>query len=154
MDSKIKNNIKMSLEAKRLLQKQLLILPIISNSIQKVGVKNYRKNDHWAWYVFPTTKIGSSDPAKTALCNETDARLLLKHTEPRKMWILVLDLLTSACYIQKTRNVLPNIDHKRVELFIKEWTQPDGIFVRAASAHTKFNKVLLRFAQVWKSLIN
>ena len=43
MDSKIKNNIKMSLEAKRLLQKQLLILPIISNSIQKVGVKNYRK---------------------------------------------------------------------------------------------------------------
>ena len=57
MDSKIKNNIKMSLEAKRLLQKQLLILPIISNSIQKVGVKNYRKNDHWAWYVFPTTKL-------------------------------------------------------------------------------------------------
>ena len=34
----------MSLETKRLLQKQLLILSSISNSIQKVGVKNYRKN--------------------------------------------------------------------------------------------------------------
>jgi hypothetical protein len=44
MDNKIKNTIKMSLEAKRLLQKQLLILPSISNPIQKVGVKNYRKN--------------------------------------------------------------------------------------------------------------
>ena len=152
MDSKIKNNIKMSLEAKRLLQKQLLILPSISNSIQKIGVKNYRKNDHWAWYVFPTTKVGSSDPAKTALCNETDALLLLNHTELRKIWTIVLHLLTSACYIQKTRNILPTIDHKRVELFIKEWTHPDGIFVRAASAHTKFNKVLLQFAQVWKLL--
>ena len=66
------------------------------------------------------------------------------------MWTLVLDLLTRACYVQKTRNILPTIDHKRVELFIKEWTHPDGIFVKAASAHTKFNKVLLRFAQVWK----
>jgi len=44
MDNKIKNTIKMSLETKRLLQKQLLILSSISNSIQKVGVKNYRKN--------------------------------------------------------------------------------------------------------------
>ena len=90
--------------------------------------------DHWAWYCFPTTKPGFSDPCETALVDTEDARTVLADEGVRGAWAEVLELLAEAMLVQRTRLVLSAIDHGRVHFFIKEW-QDENLFSPAAREH-------------------
>jgi hypothetical protein len=141
-----------SAPAQRLVREQFRTLGRVRDAIRSAGVRRYRKYDHWAWYAFPTTKSGDSDPADTALRDAADARAVLGAPEPRGAWTAVLELLADACEAQRTRHVLPAIDHGRVRFFVQEWARPDGVFHQVAAEHPRFEQALMRFAKVWDSL--
>jgi hypothetical protein len=141
-----------SAPAQRLVREQFRTLGRVRDAIRSAGVRRYRKYDHWAWYAFPTTKSGDSDPADTALRDAADARAVLSTPEPRGAWTAVLELLANACEAQRTRHVLPAIDHGRVRFFVQEWARPDGVFHQVAAEHPRFEQALMRFAKVWDSL--
>ena len=57
---------------KDLLNKQYEICSDVLNELETNG----RKKKHWAWYIFPTQRIGNSDPLNTYLSEETAEMLL------------------------------------------------------------------------------
>ena len=66
-----------SAEARRLLAAQHKALPRILKKVEDDGPSKFRKTDHWAWYVWPTTKVGFSDPNETACVDANDVACVL-----------------------------------------------------------------------------
>ena len=50
--------------------------------------------------------------------------------------------------MQRSRHVLPSIDHGRVKFFLKEW-RDGGVSAAAAAEHPAFAAALRRFAVAW-----
>lgn len=74
-----------------------------------------RKKTHWAWWIFPTSKEGASEPLpSTKVENETDAMALLACLDSKTCdaWLRVL----------KSVKLVPTIDRGRVLSFIREWS--------------------------------
>ena len=46
-------------------------------SITAADPASYVKRTHWAWYVWPTAKVGFSDPEETAVTTLTDVEAVL-----------------------------------------------------------------------------
>ena len=137
------------MDAQRLVQEQQRHLARIANDIRGAGADRYRKRDHWAWYAFPTSKPGNADPRNTAVLNTNDARFVLGNAETRTAWIAVLQGLGSAIRAQRSRSVLPSIDHGRVEFFVKEW-RDERLFAPAVRDHADFAEALKLFTASWQ----
>ena len=82
-----------------------------------------KKESHWAWYIFPTTREGKNDPNKTYVTDETAVELCDKPTA--KDWQKCLEKICDLLEICNKRppddHVLPPDDHNRVYYFIQFW---------------------------------
>jgi len=110
-------------EAVRLLEAQAQVLVGIVQTIDAAGAAHYRKEEHRAWYVFPTTKPGASDHRRTGVMDVNDVRHVLD-APTCVQWAAVLLSLANVFRKQGHRNCLPWIDHGRVIVFLEEWTNP------------------------------
>ena len=135
-------------EAQRLLKSQRQHLPKILANIEAAGPANYRKTDHWAWYVWPTTKVGFSDPKETACVDARDIDYVLTCEETRSTWTLILDILTACLHTQQCKSFLPSIDHGRIDYFVKEWV--DATHAPLVAAYPQFQAALQRFVHAWE----
>ena len=136
-----------SSEARRLLACQKRALPGILQQIQVAGPATFRKHDHWAWYVWPTTKVGFSDPQETACTNVQDIAYVLACEETRAPWTKIFEGLTACLHIQKTKSFLPSIDHGRIDYFVKEWI--DGDHEPLVAEYPQFHSALHGFVEAW-----
>ena len=135
-------------EAQRLLKAQRSHLTNILRSIETVGPAKYRKSDHWAWYVWPTTKVGYSDPKETACVDAHDIEYVLACEETRATWTSILDSLTACLHAQQRKSFLPSIDHGRIDYFVKEWV--DDMHAPLVAAYPQFQSALQGFVQAWQ----
>lgn len=97
--------------------KQHQVFPII---LEELTIKR-KKVSHWAWWVFPTDLEGASEPLpKTSVlpCE----KVLLLEGDTASLWRQILELLAELIrFNQSWYDVLPEIDHGRVEFFISYW---------------------------------
>ena len=136
-----------SSEVRRLLMAQRQSHPRILSDLRACAPAEYRKRGHWAWWVFPTSKVGMCDPRGTAVFSAAEARWLLD-TGDAAEWAAILDGLASALTARGGRDVLPRIDHDRVNYFLREWGA-DG-HAEAAARHPPFAEALERFGTAWE----
>ena len=78
-------------------------------------MRNGPKISHYAWWIFPTEKIGVADPFGTKVTNKT-ANIFLNNLEEKgKKWIEVLNII--AMFPEK----IPLEDHGRIIKFCEFW---------------------------------
>ena len=138
-----------SAAARRLLEAQRSELGGILLDIQSAGPPRWRKKGHWAWYVWPTNKVGFSDPLETAVEGDDDALYVLACETTREAWRRILLGLSDALQAQRTRRIIPEIDHGRIRFFAVEWTEPSR--QRALCTHPRFASALSRFLAEWEA---
>ncbi len=89
--------------------------PNILKSLEREGPNKWRKRGHWAWFAFPTPLQGAKDCRGTAVKDEDDTALVLANDVSRDQWAQVLQGIANSVRAQKTRRVLPTVDHGRVD---------------------------------------
>lgn len=136
---------KTSKSAQRLVKAQKQTLNGILASVHAAGPDKYVKNDHWAWYVWPTTKEGMSDPCNTAVKDAVDAAFVLKQPTA-ETWTALLEVLAAALRARGSRRVFPSIDHGRIDFFLKEWSEYRAILPSGFAA------ALDQFGQAWRDV--
>ena len=134
--------------AHRLVRAQQENLPSIISAVRAAGPNNYVKNDHWAWYVWPTTKPGVNDPLRVAVEHPGDVVHMMA-APSLSAWTMTLDLLSEALYAQGSRRVFPSIDHGRIDYFIKEWSSRD--YQEAMRAQPTFAAAVDKFFDAWRT---
>jgi hypothetical protein len=77
------------------------VLPRILAELKRNG----RKTSHWAWWVFPTTLEGMSEPPPSTKVTPDTAYLLLQDKETTPLWRDVLELLCEL--IEKSQGITP-----------------------------------------------
>lgn len=92
--------------------------PRIVHELQVHG----RKTKHWAWWVFPTEKPGMSEPKPATAVTRENAKDLFKRA-PRA-WQEALELIVELGE-KKGLNILPDIDHPRVNHFVDLFSEVD-----------------------------
>lgn len=137
-----------SKEAQRLLQAQSQTLHNILESIETEGPLNYRKRSCWAWYVWPTTKVGDCDPRSTACLDAVDVAFLLGCDYTRNTWAQILHGLAACLHTQQSRSLLPYIDHTRIDYFVKEWSDCDH--TQVMKSYPQFEAALTEFIEAWR----
>ena len=78
-----------------------------------------RKVGHWAWWVFPTEIAGRSEPPPSTFVTADSAEDLLA-LAPRE-WREALETICALSEEHGFSNVVPSIDHGRVEHFLLFW---------------------------------
>lgn len=138
-----------SQEARRLLAAQQAILASVERHLASVPAAQYRKGGHWAWYVFPTTKVGSADTQwRTAVKGPDDVAFLMRHVASVAVWSSILERLVAVLRAQGARGALPSVDHGRVDFFLREWSAPA---YRAATAGApRFVAAFDAFKAAWE----
>ena len=133
--------------AQRLVKAQAKMLSRILEDVHAAGPEKYVKHSHWAWYVWPTTKEGMSDPLQTAVKDVTDVAFVLG--EPTlDLWAELLEALAAALRARGSRRVFPSIDHGRIEFFLREW----GAAHYRQKMPDKFAAAVDQFAQAWTNV--
>lgn len=95
-----------------LIQKQNKEFPKIYTEL----LINKRKTTDWAWWVWPTTLEGSSEPWPKTPVRSDEVRYLLEHC-PILEWTNILKLINKLIEEQEKLDVIPIIDHGRIEYF-------------------------------------
>ena len=137
-----------SLGAKKLVKQQQEALPRILSAVKSAGPSKYVKNDHYAWWVWPTTKPGISDPLQTSVSNLDDVTYVLAGPA-LSTWTALLSNFAEALRARRSRRVFPSIDHGRIDYFIKEWSSPSYISIVQRSA-PEFGRAFEEFAKAWQ----
>ena len=99
--------------------------------------------------MWPTNKVGFSDPLETAVEGDDDALYVLACETTREAWRRILLGLSDALQAQRTRRIIPEIDHGRIRFFAVEWTEPSR--QRALCTHPRFASALSRFLAEWEA---
>lgn len=133
--------------ARRLVKAQTERLPGILRGIRAAGSANYVKHDHWAWYVFPTSKEGISDPCSTAVKGRADIQYVLA-SHMLLDWTAILEALATALRERGSRRVFPSIDHGRIDYFIREWS--DDTHLAQLESAPQFAAAVAEFAKAWE----
>lgn len=101
-----------------LINKQIQECPNILYELNNNG----KKISHWAWYIFPTNKLGFSDPLQTYVTKHT-AQILLKFA-PQEWRLCLEKIIDLAIYNNNVlENVLTRDDIGRVRFFVKFWKE-------------------------------
>ena len=101
---------------------QALLIRQQSKSPKIIQELNYnqKKISHWIWWVFPTTRKGTSEPKlkNTKTCIEDyQINELLEKTNIDD-WIIILKLISQFIYDKKSlKKIIPEEDHGRMEAF-------------------------------------
>ena len=106
--------------AMRLVKAQQESLAGILRAVKAAGPENYVKNDHYAWWVWPTTKPGINDHKRTSCENATDVAHVLSGNPALPAWTELLEAFAQALRARRSRRVFPSIDHGRACLVATE----------------------------------
>ena len=136
--------------ARKLLKAQERELNGILAAMQRAGPENYVKDTHYAWYVWPTTKEGISDPAGAAVKGVADVSFVLSNQPTLDAWTSILANFALAIRARKSRRCIPGIDHGRIEYFLTEWSS--DLYRAACAAQPDFLKALKEFETAWKAV--
>ena len=85
------------------------------------------KTKCWAWYVWPTSRVGRRDPHGTAIKTDEDVRFILECPSAIHKWVSVLDDITRILQLQQDAGStaflksLNDLDRHRVQQFCAEW---------------------------------
>ena len=91
-------------------------MPSILNELNKYN----RKVKHWAWWVFPTDKVGKNEPGIKTCVKYQEIEYFLKNVP--KEWKLVLKKICNLITNNNgLHNIIPKIDYGRINFFIKFW---------------------------------
>lgn len=74
------------------------------------------KRGHWAWYIFPTSRPGKSDPMEVRIATPLSA-WMAAHTSPTSKWWR----RTLLKVVQKGRQFMDPADRGRMSAFAYEW---------------------------------
>ena len=97
-------------------------------------LKEGKKEEHWAWWVFPTEQPGQSEGA-THLIDDIESRvtkdtaqLLLTHAH--ELWETIL--LKICDLVEKDITNIPEIDYDRISYFVRFWEKntPDDHWLK------------------------
>jgi predicted NAD-dependent protein-ADP-ribosyltransferase YbiA (DUF1768 family) len=102
-----------------LISRQEKECPRIVNELQVHG----RKTSHWAWWVFPTEKPGMSEPKPVTAVTRTNAPDLFKRAP--HAWQEALELIVELGEKKGLHDILPDIDHPRVNYFVDLFSEVD-----------------------------
>ena len=99
-----------------MVQRQSKYLPSALEGLKEYG----EKTGHYAWWLWPTAKEGFAEPEPCTRVTSETAADLLRYAPP--VWRECLEFSTEL--IKKDgKEVIPSIDHGRIEYFIKEWEE-------------------------------
>ena len=79
-----------------------------------------QKRRHWAWWVFPTTKTGISEPYPESCVTRVTAPFLVL-TEMATLWREILEIIIALVAKERLDKILPPVDHDRVYYFCELW---------------------------------
>ena len=109
--------------ARALVRAQQDTLRGILSGLHKASPESWSKHSHWAWYVWPTDKVGMSDPRETGLHSADDVKFVLSHVATVADWTAILKAIARVLEAQGNRRSIPPIDHGRIAGFLNEWQQ-------------------------------
>lgn len=135
--------------ATRLVKSQSAELAGILKSVRAAGPEKYVKREHYAWYVWPTTKEGMSDPRQTAIKSKADLKHVLA-APTVGVWADMLDALAEVLSTRRSRKPIPSIDHGRIEYFLQEWSS-EAYRKEARETAPTLAAAVERFATAWKA---
>jgi len=95
----------------------------ILSGLHKASPESWSKHSHWAWYVWPTDKVGMSDPRETGLHSADDVKFVLSQVATVADWTAILKAIARVLEVQGNRRSIPPIDHGRIAGFLNEWQQ-------------------------------
>ena len=70
-------------------------------TMQKSSPAQYRKEDHWAWYVWPTFEVAGYQ-CETAVKGEADVQHVLSNPENTRLWAAILEFCAEAVNAQES----------------------------------------------------
>ena len=119
-----------------------------------VDPKTYKKpaDQHWAWYCFPTKKIGKNDSQKTAVQTPNDVAFLVNQVDT-ELWGKLLVNFSTAIELQGKQNVFPNeADRGRIDAFVELWGKETGRIAKILrfDKFQSFKKAVQRFVEAWR----
>ena len=103
-----------------LIQKQKFVFPKIIMELRK----HQKKVSHWSWYVWPTEKVGFSEPFPKTCVRFSSAARLLRETSLDE-WIHILNNLNNLLDVHSDlpHLIIPTIDHARIRHFVQFWLE-------------------------------
>ena len=141
------SSVRPSGSARALVRAQQETLHVILSGLRQASPESWRKHQHWAWYVWPTDKVGMSDPRDTGLHSADDVAFVLSHGATVANWTAILKAIARVLEAQGNRRSIPQIDHGRIAGFLNEWQQ-DAYRKRAPP---EFLAALVAFETAWTS---
>lgn len=123
----------------RLLQRMRSELPRALGELTTSG----RKSSHWAWWAWPTTKEGASEPSPKTAVTPASACAVFAHAPA--VWQQVLEKVCDLARANgnSINGVIPSIDHGRIYYFVQFW---QGICMSKGCCPSWFKAVLPVFA--------
>ena len=124
-----------------LIRKQKYHFPRILEELKTQG----RKVSHWAWYVWPTSKAGNSEPYPKTWVTKPNAEALLQQTN-LSSWIQILHCINEllAQNSNSFSYIIPPTDHGRIHYFLGFWLSE----VReVTNRYPDFKAEVIRFSQ-------
>lgn len=140
--------------ARKLLKAQHDELGHILADLKAAGPEKWVKRGHWAWYVWPTTKPGMSDPRGTAVQGTSDVAFVLASKPTLRAWTDILAQLARTLAARRSKRCIPSIDHGRIEFFLQEWGSRGYAEAIEREGATEFAEALQAFAKAWKAAAN
>jgi hypothetical protein len=140
-----------SAPARRLLEAQQLHLPAALAALAAQDALSFVKDSHFAWWAWPTERVGRHDPHASAVVDAEDARWLLgAHSdESLSSWAATLEGVATALLAQQSKRCLPAADHSRIDAFVALWTS-EG-FRHVTRGREPFARAVDAFASAWSS---
>ena len=128
---------------KNLIQKQNEEFPNIIEDLQING----RKTRHWAWYVWPTERAGRSEPYPKSSISPQDVEVFLSKTNIEQWTVILLSLTELLNKASSRSEVIPPIDHGRIQFFFRFWQQNASFL----EDYTAFRDAVAHFEAAFKS---
>ena len=125
-----------------LIEKQKIEFSNILDDLQENG----RKTGHWAWYVWPTEKLGVSEPFPRSSIAPTDVELFLSQANLAQ-WSTILRLISELLeHAHSCSEIIPIIDHGRIEFFFLFWQRNSSLLEK----HIDFRDAIIKFKTVFQ----
>ena len=102
--------------------------PIIGINEYDELYKNRRKTTHWIWYVFPTLMPGTNGGNNVVIEPEYVNHLYNKDKGLYKLWLKILNLMTTLIQEKSRSYVVPQADLGRIGYFfvtVHKFSLPD-----------------------------
>ena len=121
----------------------------ILDTMLKSSPEDYKKKEHWAWYVWP---VSDADGflCKTGVKGKADVQYVLSNAENAALWAHILKFCAKAVHSQG-RYVFPHDgeinDHPRIGQFLEQWSAYGELLRRPA--YIQFGEAVSELRDAW-----